>query len=57
MTKPGIYKEKNGGVTVNIDLDIYKIVRCLCITGVLIVGIVFGTGIVNKYFKKKEEEM
>lgn len=57
MKKQGIYKEKGNGVSVNIDLDIYRIVRCLCITGVLIVGIVFGTDIAKKYLEKEEKEI
>jgi hypothetical protein len=30
-------------VTVKVNVDVPKIVRCLCVTGVLIVGIIFGT--------------
>lgn len=33
----------NKGVTVNVTVDVPKIVKSLCITGVLIVGIIFGT--------------
>lgn len=56
MKNNGIYKEKGSGVRVNIDLDIYRIVRCLCVTGVLIVGIVFGTGIAKAYLEREEKE-
>lgn len=33
----------NADVTVNVTVDVPKIVKCLCITGVVIVGIIFGT--------------
>lgn len=36
-------ERENGGVTVKVNVDVPKIVRCLCVTGVLIVGIIFGT--------------
>ena len=40
--------EKKSDVRVSVNVDVPKIVRYLCITGVLIVGIVFGT----KTFRK-----
>lgn len=31
------------GVSVQVKVDATKIVRCICIAGVLIIGIIFGT--------------
>ncbi len=35
--------EQEGGVKVRVNVDVPKIVKYLCITGVVIVGIIFGT--------------
>lgn len=40
--------DTNTNVTVNVTIDVPKIVKTLCITGVIIVGIVFGTKNLHK---------
>lgn len=40
------------GVTVKVNVDVPKIVKYACLTGILIVGIIFGT----KCFAKMLEE-
>lgn len=35
--------QEGRNVSVKVNVDVPKIVRCLCVTGVIIVGIVFGT--------------
>ena len=42
----------NCAVQVNVNVDVPKIVKYCCFTGVLIVGIIFGT----RCFKKMLEE-
>lgn len=44
--------DSDAKVTVNVSVDVPKIVKFLCITGVLIVGIIFGT----KTFQKMLDE-
>ena len=36
-------EEQEGGVTVRVNVDVPKIIKYLCITGIVIVGIIFGT--------------
>ena len=36
-------EQQNGDVTVRVNVDVPKIIKYLCITGVIIVGIIFGT--------------
>ncbi len=36
-------EDETKSVTVRVNVDVPKIVRCLCVTGVIIVGIIFGT--------------
>lgn len=35
--------ELSSGVNVNVIVDVPKIVRSLCFTGIFVVGIIFGT--------------
>lgn len=44
--------DSNANVNVNVNVDVPKIVKYCCITGILIVGIIFGT----KSFRKMLEE-
>jgi hypothetical protein len=44
--------DQDANVKVNVIVDVPKIIKYLCVAGVLIVGIVFGT----KTFKKMLEE-
>jgi hypothetical protein len=37
------WDDQEGGVTVRVNVDVPKIIKYLCITGVIIVGIIFGT--------------
>lgn len=46
------HKENEANVNVNVIVDVPKIVKYACITGILIVGIIFGT----KTFHKMLEE-
>jgi len=43
MSKCCSSSEEDAKVTVKVNVDVPKIVRYLCVTGVLIVGIIFGT--------------
>lgn len=43
--------EKKSGVRVNIEINVDKIVRCLSITAVTIVGIIFGTSVFKTYLQ------
>lgn len=36
-------EEQEGGVTVRVNVDVPKIIKYLCITSIIIVGIIFGT--------------
>ena len=49
--KKGIHKRKSGGVNVNIEIDVNKIVKYLCVTGVLVVSIVFGSSVLKTFLK------
>jgi|GEM_PF-592363 hypothetical protein len=40
--------EKQACVNVNVNVDVPKIVKYSCMTGVLIVGIIFGTNLYKK---------
>jgi hypothetical protein len=44
--------DNNPSVNVNVNVDVPKIVKYCCITGVLIVGIIFGT----RCFRKMLDE-
>lgn len=46
------HQENEANVNVNVIVDVPKIVKYACITGILIVGIIFGT----KTFHKMLEE-
>ena len=35
--------DKKSNVQINVKIDVTRIVGCLCATGLLIVGIIFGT--------------
>ncbi len=41
--------------TVTVNVDVTKIVKYTCITGVFIVGIIFGTRCYNKMLKYNKE--
>ena len=49
--KNGIHKLKTGGVSVNIKIDVNKIVKYLCVTGVLVVSIVFGSSVLKTFME------
>lgn len=36
-------EDQESGVTVRVNVDVPKIIKYLCITGIIIVGIIFGT--------------
>jgi hypothetical protein len=40
------------GTSVNVNVDVTKIVKYACITGIFIVGIIFGTRCFNKMLEK-----
>lgn len=40
------------GVTVKVNVDVPKIVKYACVTGILIVGIIFGTRCFGKMLEK-----
>jgi hypothetical protein len=44
--------EPSSGVNVKVIVDVPKIVRSLCFTGILIVGIIFGTKTFQKMLEK-----
>lgn len=39
-------------VNVNVNVDVPKIVKYSCMTGVLVVGIIFGTNLFKKMLEK-----
>lgn len=45
-------KDSDAHVNVNVNVDVPKIVKYSCLTGVLIVGIIFGTSIFHKMLEK-----
>lgn len=52
-------KENNNQVNVNVIVDVPKIVKYACMTGVFIVGIIFGANLFHKmleegFFNTKE---
>jgi hypothetical protein len=44
--------DSDAKVNVNVTVDVPKIVKCLFVTGVLIVGIIFGTKTFQKMMDK-----
>lgn len=50
MFKDCYPKEKGSSVTVNVDVT--KIVKYVCVTGVFIVGIIFGTRCYNRLLEQ-----
>ncbi len=51
QTKNGNIVEKKSGVSVNIEINVDKIIRCISIAGVMIVGIIFGTSVFKTYLQ------
>jgi len=56
-------QENEGCSSVNVHVDVTKIVKYVCIAGVFVVGIIFGTkcchkmmedGFFDKYFRSKK---
>lgn len=50
------YTPKEIGSSVTVDIDVTKIVKYACITGVFIVGIIFGTRCYYKLLEKNSSE-
>ena len=48
-------REQAEGTSVTVRVDVTKIVRYLCITGILVVGIIFGTKCYMELIKEQEE--
>ena len=48
-------REQETGTSVTIRVDVTKIVRYLCITGIFVVGIIFGTKFYLDLVKEKDE--
>lgn len=48
-------EKKQKGNRVVVKVDVTKIVRCLCFTGVVIVGIIFGTKYWFEWMKEQEQ--
>lgn len=42
MSKSDCCSSDNNGVSVNVQVNVTKIIKYLCVAGVLIVGIIFG---------------
>lgn len=51
--KSGYNVAKEPGVSVDVNVDVTQIIKYLCITGVLIVGIIFGIGCLRKVIETK----
>ncbi|MBB2183775.1 hypothetical protein H0486_12920 [Lachnospiraceae bacterium MD1] len=53
MSRDECCEKKDTGSSVNVNIDVTRIVKYVCISGVFIVGIIFGT----KYFHKIVEDV
>ena len=49
--KNAIKKERQGGTSVTIQIDVNKIVKYLCLTGAVVVGVIFGASVLKTRLK------
>lgn len=55
MRKDSCNEPSEIGCSVTVKVDVARIVRCVCIAGVMIVGIIFGSKCISDYFKSQNQ--